>query len=239
MAELTTEERALAAHALRHVRGRYNADRAAQLSGVPRSTIYDWRRKKILLPDYAHADPAIWSYRDLVLLRLLAWLRQGGMERPLAAAKTKHVRDQLSAGVQIRQIHATSHDVVLLGENADDEIDDDRQNLLPSSDFYSLLASFDLHEPIDELRGTKDGSSWAPHLVTPSRHSSISPWVLAGDPCVRNSRIPTAAIFALSTERQLPSEAIVDLYPGLTVEQVDDVTELEQRLRGIETALAA
>jgi len=239
MSDLTAEERAIAASALRHVRGRYTADRAAQLSGVPKSTIYDWRRNKVLLPDYANADPAIWSYRDLVLLRLLAWLRQGGMERPLAAAKTKHVREQLNAGIRIRQIHATSRDVVLIGENASDEIDDDRQNLLPSSDFYSLLASFDLHEPIDELRNTDSKRSWAPHLVTPSHHSSISPWVLAGDPCVRNSRIPTAAIFALSTERQLPSQAIVDLYPGLTVEQVDDVTELERRLRGIETAIAA
>lgn len=230
--ELTESERRTVAYALRHPRGRYSADRAAQLSGIPKSTMYDWRRDGVLLPDYSGADPAMWSYRDLVLLRLVAFLRQGGMARPLAATKVSHVRDQLTHGVDVRFIRATRSDVIV-DDVYGGRVDDDR-NLLPSTDFYDLLRPFDMHAPIEELRVSRDRAIWAPDLVTPSEHSVISPWVLAGDPCVARTRIPTSALFALSTERQLPVDAIVDLYPGLTPESAVDAIELERRLRGIE-----
>jgi len=71
-ADLTDIERRTIAFSLRHARGRYAVERTAQLSGVPKSTCYDWRREGILVPDYSSASPVMWSYRDLVLLRLLA-----------------------------------------------------------------------------------------------------------------------------------------------------------------------
>jgi uncharacterized protein (DUF433 family) len=180
----------------------------------------------------------MWSYRDLVFLRLLAWLRQGGMQRSLAAAKVDDLRRQLSEGVEVRNIHATKWDVVL-NDTHGDALPDDRDNLLPSHEFYSLLGTFDLHEPIEELRSRRHEAVWAPDLVTPSEHSGISPWVLAGDPCVRQTRIPTASIFALHTERALSPVAIVSLYPGLSVEAVDDVIALERWLRGGAEVIAA
>lgn len=231
MTTLTAADRRTVAYALRHPRGRYAIDRASQLSGVPKSTIYDWRRNAILVPDYVSANPVLWSYRDLVLLRLLAWLRQGGMPRPVAATKTQLVREQLTAGLDIRRVHATRSDVVLQGPD-DEAVVDDRENLLPFTDFYELLSTFDLHEPIDELRSSSRPTVWAPHLVTPSEHSMISPFVLAGDPCIAHSRIPTAAIYALRSERALPVDAVVELYPGLSAASVEDATELEGRLRG-------
>ncbi|HEX9682450.1 MAG TPA: DUF433 domain-containing protein [Acidimicrobiales bacterium] len=236
--QLSQTERKSIAYALRHPRGRYAAERASQLSGVPKSTVYDWRRAKVYEPDFTAASPVMWSYRDLVLLRLLAWLRQGGMERPVAADKVQLVKAQLSAGVEVQYIHATATDVVLNGEHAEDVVDD-RHNLLPFSDFFRLLNTFDLLEPIEELRSARRGPVWAPDLVTPSEHSFISPWVLAGDPCVERTRIPTSAIHALSVERALPAEAIAELYPGLTVEAANDAIELERRLRGLDISAAA
>lgn len=227
--DLTDAERQSVSYAFRHPRGRYVADRASQLSGVPKSTVYDWRRKRVFVPDFNEASPVAWSFRDLVLLRLMAWLRQGGMPRPTAADKVRSVKDQPSNGVDVRLIHATKTDVVL--ESADNRpVHDDRENLLPSSDFYGLLGTFDLHEPIDELRRAGDRSIWAPDLVTPSAHSFISPWVMAGDPCIDRTRIPTSSLYALRTERSLPTLAILKLYPDLTPEAVDDAIELESRL---------
>jgi uncharacterized protein (DUF433 family) len=229
--DLTEAERKTISYALRHPRGRYDAERTSQLSGVPRSTIYDWRREEIFRPDYDTASPVMWSYRDLVLLRLLAWLRQGGMPRPTASSKVCAVKAQLSGGAQVRFILATRDDVVL--EDGDGAgFPDDRENLLPFDNFFSLLSPFDLHEPIEELRSTRGRPVWAPDLVTPSAHSFISPWVLAGDPCVRRTRIPTATVHALSTERALPIAAILQLYPALTAAAAKDAIALEVRLRG-------
>ncbi|MCY4422005.1 MAG: hypothetical protein OXC06_02925 [Acidimicrobiaceae bacterium] len=238
MPDLSDEERLVVAYSLRHARGRYGSERASQLSGIPQRTIYDWRREKVFLTDYPLERPATWSYRDLVLLRLLAWLRQGGMPRPRAAEKVASVRSQLSEGRDIRQIHATRAEIILSGDPGT-RFDDDKESLLPFSNFYELLSTFDLHEPIRELRSVSRKDVWAPNLIAPSQHSRISPWVQAGDPCVADSRIPTAAIYALRTERNLPVGSVVELYPGLREPVVEDVTRLERRLRGVDEPLAA
>jgi uncharacterized protein (DUF433 family) len=54
---------------------------------------------------------------------------------------------------------------------------------------------------------------------------------MGGEPVVRATRIPTASLHALHSERGLDAERIVALYPELDSEQVDDAIALEDRLR--------
>src|SRR4051794_15874591 len=56
--------------------GAYPADRAAALSGVPRSTVHYWARKGYLIPSVAPERPRLWSFSDLMGLRTIYWLRQ-------------------------------------------------------------------------------------------------------------------------------------------------------------------
>ena len=52
----------LISYALRHPRGRYESvPRTSQLSGIPRSTIYEWRRSGVFMPDDDHESPTAWS----------------------------------------------------------------------------------------------------------------------------------------------------------------------------------
>lgn len=215
---------------LRNPRGWYAAGRTSQLSGIPVPTLYEWRRSRVFVGDYPKSSPMAWSYRDLVLLRLLAWLRQGRMERFRAAEKIHDVRSRLSEAAHIRWVHATRTEMVLVSGD-DSRIVDNSDSILPFADFSQLMRSFDLHEPIKELRRKNADSVWAPDLVQPSRCTHIVPWVLAGDPCIVRSRIPTAAMFALFDERSLDVESIVELYPGVTAESVEDSIRLEARLR--------
>jgi uncharacterized protein (DUF433 family) len=215
---------------LRHPRGRYFAERAAQLSGIPLSTLYDWRRREVYMPDFSSASPAIWSYRDLVFVRLLVWLRQIGMPRPLASEMVGSVRAFAASGEQIRRIRADRY-TLLINEETNSRFKD-QPNLLPFDNIYELFRTFDILEPIDEFRTHGQRRMWAPHLVTPSQCTRISPFVLAGDPCINRTRIPTSAIFGLREERGLSSSEIVRLYPGLAIEAADDAYLLERRLRG-------
>ncbi|MGH9223063.1 MAG: hypothetical protein ACRD2W_04610 [Acidimicrobiales bacterium] len=90
-----------------------------RLSGVPRSTLYDWRLDKVYVPDYEGAKPYAWSYRDLVFLRLLAWLRQLGMPRPSAAANIATVRRRATEHGDVRTIRTDERSLVLNEEHAD------------------------------------------------------------------------------------------------------------------------
>ena len=56
--------------------GAYAADRASALSGVPKSTIHYWARTELLVPSVSGSKIKLWSYADLMGLRIIYWLRQ-------------------------------------------------------------------------------------------------------------------------------------------------------------------
>ncbi len=217
------DRRELVLRALRSPRGRYSADRTSQLSGIPRSTVYDWQRAGIYRPDFLYASPMMWSYRDLVYLRLLAWLRNLGMDRPVAAERVTTIKQAVTAGDTIQRLRSDGH-IVLVDDETDHRFSG--ENVLPS--LAELLGEFDLLEPIRELG---DRPLWGPDLVTPSDHTYISPWVMAGEPCIEETRIPTATVWTLRIERGLDVGRIIDLYPGLDEATVKDAWHLEDRLR--------
>jgi len=219
-----------AVHSLRHARGRYAAERAAQLSGIPVSTIYDWNRNSIYVPDYCDGKPMAWSYRDLVYLRVLAWLRSEGTPRPDAAQRVHELKKHITAGHDVAELRADRHTFVL---------DDDLTARLGGKPvlFADMLGRFDLvGAAVEEFDGQR---LWGPDLVTPTAHTYISPWVLGGDPCIDETRIPTAAVFKLREERGLGIADVIKLYPDLSEAEVEEAHELERRLHGLEAATAA
>ena len=215
-----------AMYALRHPRGRYSAERASQLAGVPVSTIYDWQRNAVYVPDFAGGQPMAWSYRDLVYLRLLAWLRQGKMPRPMASDHVRRFKRYVEQGNEVDVIRADSRTFL---------VDDENVSRFTGTTvlFASLLDAFDRLATVEDLG---HGRLWGPNLVTPSAHTYISPWVLCGDPCIEESRVPTSAVFALRTERGLTNADVIDLYPGLAEDAAEDAYALETRLRGLKAA---
>ena len=230
---LSTDEIDLVRRSLRSARGRYDVTRASQLSGVPRSTVYDWARERVLTPDYRGARPMTWSYRDLVLLRLAVWLRSQGMDRGLVTSRVARVRQLLSEGdLRAARVRADSLHFFLHGNEVDESGQAALDGLLVLVDEFRLVEGASV---IDELRGRVGG----PNLVRPSARSRISPWVMAGDPCVRDTRLPTASLWGLHEARGLSSSAMARLYPGIDEADVEDALELEAQLRSRAPARAA
>jgi uncharacterized protein (DUF433 family) len=222
---LSTEDRALVMRALRVPRGRYSAERASQLSAVPARTLHDWATSRVLVPDWMGASPRGWSYRDVVYARLMVWLRAKHMERSKAAARLATVRELL-AHADVNPSVRSDGEIFLIGSE-----DADRFTGQQTFDAVAeLLDVFKLTEPIE---GVSRAELWGPSLVRPSKHTYISPWVSAGEPCVVDSRVPTVALYALHVDRGLSAGAIAELYPGLSAASVEDAIHLEQRLHRV------
>ena len=132
--------------ALRSPRARYSAERTAQLSGIPRSTIYDWQRSDVYRPDFVHASPMMWSYRDLVYLRVLAWLRSKGMERAMAAGAVVAIKSDISKGQRIVRLRADRRSLI-----ANDELANRISGEDPLPGLGSFLQEFDLLEPVADF----------------------------------------------------------------------------------------
>jgi uncharacterized protein (DUF433 family) len=178
----------------------------------------------VYVPDLAAAQPMGWSYRDLVLVRVLAWLRnEVHVPRPKAAERVRLLKHHVSSVGVVKVIHADRDTLAVDGDTSAPLHGKSRL-------FADMLKSFDLAATVEDFAGHT--RLWGPNLVTPSAHTSISPWVLGGEPCVERSRIPSASLFALREERGLGVADIVELYPGLKPVAAQDALDLETRLRG-------
>lgn len=213
--------------AFRVPRGRYSYDRASQLSGVPTRTLHHWARTGFMVPDFSDLMPKMWSYRDLVFLRLAAWLRTMRMPPAKVAALVNDVQFRLEDPHDETRIVKSDGRVAMLGELLEDWFTGQTiiKDVAPR-----LLDEFDLLAPID-VGDLGRKRLWGPNLLFPTSRTSIAPWVMGGEPVLKNSRIATGSLYALHQERGLDVEAIARLYPGTEPESVRDAIRLEDHLR--------
>jgi uncharacterized protein (DUF433 family) len=210
-------------------RGAYTAERAAALSGVPKSTVHYWARQEILVPSISPVRVKLWSYGDLMAMRTIYWLRQTKQDpagRVVPRTAMKAVRRAL------REIAALELD--LWSEDGAPRVAVDRagkiviqhggraerlegQNIL-NADMLDLLAPFASREG---LRG--------PDLSVPRPQVRIVPGKLGGSPHIVHTRLESQALGALAVSG-LKQAKIYRLYPDVQPAAIDDALDLERQL---------
>lgn len=218
-------------------RGAYPADRAAALSGVPKSTVHYWAREEILVPSVSRERVKLWSYSDLLGLRTIAWLRAtkpapDGHDVPATAMKA--VRNALRALAEL--------DLELWTDDRSPNVGVDRAGKIvldPSGQASELGGQEVLDaELLDVLRPFEIGETQrGPDLVAPRPRLRIVPGKLAGAPHVHRTRIGTEALAALH-RRRLTTAKIMRLYPVIQAADVEQALDLESQLQP-DLALAA
>jgi uncharacterized protein (DUF433 family) len=223
-------------------RGAYPADRAAALSGVPLSTVHWWARHEVLVPSISSRRIKLWSYSDLMGLRIIYWLRQvkaapDGAEVPRTTMPAvRRVLEQLAeldldlwsedAGPAVR-VDRGGNLIVL---DTPDRETDYRQRALRAGeeDLLSVIAPFTAAE-----------GSRGPDLHSPRPHLRIVPGKLGGSPHVVHTRLESQALGALATSG-LSTAKIYRLYPAIEHEAIDDALDLELQLaQNLRPAVAA
>lgn len=213
-------------------RGAYPADRTAALSGVPQSTVHYWAREEILIPSVSAKRIKLWSYADLMGLRIIYWLRQTKTAPDGAAVPRttmKAVRralmqlDELDLGLWTEEsgpsVRVDRSGNVVVQAASENEVAD-RQRLLPSHD-DDLLSVIDQFQSLEGGRG--------PHLQEPRPHLRIVPGKLGGSPHVAHTRLESQALGSLAASG-LGSAKIYLLYPDVSKKAIDDALDLERQL---------
>jgi uncharacterized protein (DUF433 family) len=194
--------------------GSYTTDRAAALSGVPRSTVHDWAWHGILVPSVSSARVKLWSFRDLLSLRLVYWLRhpQIAIKNPERSPSTmKTVRAALK---QLEEL-----DMAIFDEEHYPTVLVDRFGVIRLGAQNVIEDTLDLIQPFEG----------APHLLSPSNFVRIRPRKLSGAPHVIDTRIESEALHTLQL-RGFTAAGIQRLYPSLSEEKIEDALALENRL---------
>ncbi len=211
---------------VQEIGGAYTGERAAALSGVPRSTVHYWARNRQLVPSVSLA-PRLWSFTDLLALRILYWLRQSKKkfdhEIPASSMpKIMHARDQLLA--LDLDIFDGSHTVV--GVTLSGDIIVNAKNMPMQRVDGQLIESqiIDVLAPFEGLEGTK-----GPDLRRPRPTIRIVPRRISGAPHIAGTRLPTQSVYVLK-ERGFSVEELAKLYPFAGVDALRESVELEGQL---------
>jgi hypothetical protein len=181
-------------------RGAYPADRAAALSGVPLSTVHWWAREEILVPSISARRVKLWSYPDLMGLRIIYWLRHGKTTENGAAVPRTAMLDVRRALGQLREL-----DLDVWSEDSGPAIAVDRSGNIvitqatpdpeaPHRQRRLADASGELLQVLEPF-AAREGSG-GPDLHAPRPELPIVPGKLGGSPHVAHTRVETEALAA-------------------------------------------
>ena len=219
---------ALSARVKAAFEGCYEGPRAAALSGVPVSTVYLWARSGIVEPSVSPTRIKLWSYADLMALRIVYWLRhpKEGRGSEIAASPMPLVREALAElerrGLDIwddcgerpgSPLRVDSSATIFVLDDDVSRVDGQR----PLAGMLDLLGPF-------ECAGQR-----GPDLVRPRPNLRIIPGRVSIEPHLAGSRITTQVAAAL--HRNIADvEKIAALYPGFGARVFEEAIEFEHSL---------
>jgi uncharacterized protein (DUF433 family)/DNA-binding transcriptional MerR regulator len=216
--------------------GAYTADRAAALSGVPRSTVLQWARLRLLVPSVSASGVKRWSFTDLIALRAVYWLRRlrgPNLGVDILASAIGGVRQALeSPPASSATLRRDRRLTILLDGEGSVYVDmSGRTESITEQIAASKL--LDLTAPFPTTEG-----SHGPDLQRPRMDLRIAPGKLSGSPHVVGTRLETRALAALGRDGYGVG-AIAALYPYVALSQITQALELEEQLRKNLSARAA
>lgn len=203
-------------------RGCYEAVRAAALSGVPMRTVYYWAEHGIVVPSISPVREKLWSYGDLLTLRLVDWLRQ---PKSVEEVDEDFARSSMS---DIRRMLAQVGDALWAAGSEGEErptVAVDRSGRIFSVEPLGTLEGQQALEVLDLLAPFGDNG---PDLRQPRPHLRIVPGKVAGEPHLQHSRMTTRTVGALA--QRFTFEQIAAMYPDEDPTGLREAIDLERQL---------
>ena len=187
------------------------------MAGVPVSTVYDWARKGVVVPSISPSREKLWSYGDLLTLRLVRWLRSDKADaRRTAMAEVRATLDRFADDLWREAASGQARPTIAVdasGHVFHIERSEDVSGQRAFDDVLDLFAPFE------------DG----PDLREPDAHLRIVPGRCAGEPHLLGTRLTTRTVAALA-ERGYDLGTIAALYPDEDVDALGEALRFEQRL---------
>lgn len=210
----------------------YTTERASALAGVPTRTLYYWVKTKLVTPSVSPRRVRRWSFADVLILRLVQWLRTekpGPSDAPIPRTTMREIRRLLGSVDTIgSRLEQDSLRVMVQLESGRPVLELAGLRSVPLSGGYLQLAQS--HGSLDLLREFEPRTGmWGPDLQHPGPHLRIVPGKLSGEPHAEGTRVTTLAIDSLIASG-LDISDVVDLYPMVSAEQVAASVALEEKL---------
>lgn len=192
---------------------------ASVLSGATRSQLLNWRKQGLVVPEVRADRPPLYSYRDLLLLRTMVFLRaKTSNQRVRRAFDNLDVFD-LSDHPSAYKFGTDRRTIIVQGP------DGVRIDLLMRPGQIELISFEDLFEPFSNWRGSP-----VVDFRRPRRRLEVRPQRLGGWPTVQGTRVAFDTISNLVDGRTIRVQDVPQFYPSVSVEAARDALDLAKQV---------
>lgn len=193
----------------------YDQKIAAALSGTSTARLTHWRRSRVLMPEISTKRPILYSYRDLVALRAVAYLRtHRSLQKIRKALDTLREIGEIEHLSSYRLVKQGAKSIVLVKDDQAVDLVDRPGQTMTVVKLGDVLQSF-------PLNGDKEP---VPALAHPRAHLSVEPGVRGGHPVVAGTRVPFELVASLVRDGVAP-ERVSEFYPSVTAAGARDALD--------------
>jgi len=216
--------------------GLYSTAQVSRLARIPVSTLYEWRRRRIIRPSLELvegdlvADEA-YSYSDLTLIRILKALRDKHLNFDSAAKALRHMYERLGPPDR-----GWANETVYVVGNSIYVDRPDEWEITDATELGQKVMEMLFSDLFEELRDIEEEASI---IVPPQfrKYVQVKPEIMGGEPVIRDTRIPTATIVALLVNHDI--NELKKLYRRIPPENIEKAIEYERYLDRQVAAAAA
>lgn len=207
--------------------GLYSTAQVSRLARIPVSTLYEWRRRRIIRPSLELVERGLvadegYSYSDLTLIRILKALRDKHLDFDSAARALRHMYERLGPpdrGWANEKVYVVGNRIYV------DKPDD--WEITDATELGQKVMETLFGDLFEELRDMDEEASI---IVPPQfrKYVQVKPEIMGGEPVIRDSRIPTSTIVALLANHDI--NELKKLYRRIPPEKIEKAIEYERYL---------
>ncbi|HYQ76184.1 DUF433 domain-containing protein [Cellulomonas sp.] len=196
---------------------------AAALTGATPAQLRHWRDSGLVVPEVRPFRPPLYSFRDLVLIRSVAYLRAHLSSQKVHKAMLG-IPDVMDAVVHPSEYRfGTDGETVYLGTESGEAIDILRRRGQTS------LFTFD--DMLSEFRNFKDER--VADFARPSAHLEVAPGRVGGWPTIEGTRVPYDDVARLVDNETVFPEDVQAFYPSVSPAAARDAVEFAERVEAL------
>jgi len=196
-------------------RGRYLAEEAGRLAGVPGTTIGQWARRGYIRSTHSQANPRVYCYQDVAEAMVVHELIVQGVGLRAVRATVERLRAELDTPWPLQKAELLVPAGRSPGRSARSVVVDTDGAQVDVVADHPVLAGLDLVGVVSDLsRG-----GWAARTI-PITSIEVDPARLSGRPVIRGRRVPAELVMGMAETTQGVDTLKHDY--GLSAREIED-----------------
>lgn len=197
---------------------------ASKMSGASIGQLAYWRSSGVLKPELESSKPPLlYSFRDIVALRTVAWLRSDHSLQSVRKALATLPELDLAE-------HPAKYKLVKLGKSIGVVADDDPTRAIDLVKEPGQITLGTLQDVFAEFE--THGHRRVDSLIHPREGVEVNPAKLGGWPTIVGTRVPYDVVAALIGDGTISPNDVVLYYPGVSAQAARDALDYHQSIMG-------